>query len=422
MRIFKYLLTLSIVLFCLKGNSQHVASTYAIYGIGELNNNALAHNQAMGGLGVGMPQRFNINLQNPAWLTYNQLSSFNVGLQGEARTYKSELENGSKKTGSIKHMVFFVPLLNGKWGSAISLLPFSSADYEVGGSSEVANATPTERTNDLFIGSGGLSQFAWSNGFRIFKSTNIGFNLMYVFGAIDKQNQSSLASDSSSIGYYTQLSTNDTYKSILFSVALAHKMKINETHEINFGITYQHPGQLEGSKDAFLSRYIENSVLQVGSPMPISNEEAITFDLPKKLSFGISYGLIDKYKIGLDINLANWTSNGSNNTLVQNTQEFILGGEVTPDSRNITNYLKRVTYRFGFNYGKLPYLVQNNSINEFGINFGASFPVAGLSTLDLAIKFGERGTIENGLVNESFMQIVLGLTINEKWFIKRKYN
>ena len=137
---------------------------------------------------------------------------------------------------------------------------------------------------------------------------------------------------------------------------------------------------------------------------------------------GISYGLIEKYKIGLDINLANWTSNGSNNTLVQNTQEFILGGEITPDSRNITNYLKRVTYRFGFNYGKLPYLVQNNSINEFGINFGASFPVAGLSTLDLAIKFGERGTIENGLINETFMQIVLGLTINEKWFIKRKYN
>jgi hypothetical protein len=48
--------------------------------------------------------------------------------------------------------------------------------------------------------------------------------------------------------------------------------------------------------------------------------------------------------------------------------------------------------------------------------------VAGLSTLDIAIKLGERGTIENGLVNESFMQMVLGLTINEKWFIKRKYN
>ena len=114
--------------------------------------------------------------------------------------------------------------------------------------------------------------------------------------------------------------------------------------------------------------------------------------------------------------------NEFNNTSIQNTQEFILGGEITPDSRNITSYLKRVTYRFGLNYYKLPYLVQNNSINEFGINFGASFPVAGLSTLDLAMKFGERGTIENGLINESFTQIILGLTINEKWFIKRKYN
>ncbi|OUT95062.1 MAG: hypothetical protein CBB92_12975 [Flammeovirgaceae bacterium TMED32] len=422
MRIFKYLLTLAIVLFCLKGNSQHVASTYAIYGIGELNNNGLAHNQAMGGLGTGMPNRFNINLQNPAWLTYNQLSSFNAGLQGESRTYKSELENGSKKTGSIKHMVFFIPLLNGKWGSAFSLLPFSTAEYEVGGGSKVTDATPNESTDNTFIGSGGLSQFAWSNGFRIFNSTNIGFNLMYVFGAIDKQNQSSLASDSSSIGYYTQLSSNETYKSFLFSVALAHKMKINETHEMNFGITYQHSGQLNGLKDVFLSRYLESSLVQVGSPIPISNEENTSFDLPKKFNFGLSYGLVDKYRIGLDINLANWISKGTNNPLIQNTQEFIIGGEMTPDNRNITNYLKRVTYRFGFNYAKLPYLVQNNSITEFGINFGASFPVAGLSTLDVAIKLGERGTIENGLVNESFMQMVLGLTINEKWFVKRKYN
>ena len=108
----------------MKGKCQHVASTYAIYGVGELNNNALAHNQAMGGLGTGMPHRFNINLQNPAWLTNNQFSSFNIGLQGEDRTYKSELENGSKKTGSIKHMVFFVPLLNSKWGFRLFVTPF----------------------------------------------------------------------------------------------------------------------------------------------------------------------------------------------------------------------------------------------------------------------------------------------------------
>ena len=419
---FKFLFAFFFTLLYLKGNSQHVASTYAIYGVGELNNNTLAHNQAMGGLGTGMPHRFNINLQNSAWLTNNQFSSFNVGLQGEDRTFKNELESGSKKTGSIKNMVFFVPLLKGKWGSAISLLPFSSADYQLAGSVEIANTIPTETTKNTFIGSGGLSQFAWSNGFRIFKSTSVGFNLTHVFGAIDTKIQSSLAADSNSIGYYTQLSKNETYKSVLFSISLAQKITFNETNEMNFGLTYQHSGQLKGSKNSFLSRYLDNNFTQVGSPIPISDKENISFDLPKKLNFGISYGLIDKYRIGLDINLANWTSNEYNNTSIQNTQEFIIGGEITPDSRNITSYLMRVTYRFGFNYCKLPYLVQNNSINEFGINFGASFPVAGLSTLDLAIKFGERGTIENGLVNESFTQIILGLTINEKWFTKRKYN
>ena len=125
---------------------------------------------------------------------------------------------------------------------------------------------------------------------------------------------------------------------------MAHKITFNETNEMNFGLTYQHSGQLQGSKNSFLSRYLENNFTQVGSPISISGDESISFNLPKKLRFGISYGLIDKYRIGLDINLANWTSNKFNNTSIQNTQEFILGGEITPDSRNITSYLKPVSY------------------------------------------------------------------------------
>ena len=69
-----------------------------------------------------------------------------------------------------------------------------------------------------------------------------------------------------------------------------------------------------------------------------------------------------------------------------------------------------------------PYVVNDITINDFGINFGASLPVSGFSSIDLAAKFGRLGTTDNGLIKESYYQIVIGATINDRWFIKRKYD
>jgi hypothetical protein len=42
--------------------------------------------------------------------------------------------------------------------------------------------------------------------------------------------------------------------------------------------------------------------------------------------------------------------------------------------------------------------------------------------MDIGFKYGVRGTLDNELIRENYFQIVLGATINDRWFIKRRYD
>ena len=88
----------------------------------------------------------------------------------------------------------------------------------------------------------------------------------------------------------------------------------------------------------------------------------------------------------------------------------------------MNSYLKRMTYRLGFSHQKLPYEVNNEAINEFGINFGVSLPVRNYSSFDLAFELGQRGTSNQNLIKENYFQVFLGVTFNDKWFLRRKFD
>jgi hypothetical protein len=98
-----------------------------------------------------------------------------------------------------------------------------------------------------------------------------------------------------------------------------------------------------------------------------------------------------------------------------------LGFEITPDPTGIGNYLKRMTYRTGGSYEVYPYLVNGNQVKDLGITFGVSMPL-GLSTLDFGLKFGKRGSISTNTIEEDYYKLYFGMTFNDRWFIKRKFD
>ena len=67
---------------------------------------------------------------------------------------------------------------------------------------------------------------------------------------------------------------------------------------------------------------------------------------------------------------------------------------------------------------------------EYGITLGFGFPLrkkrAGgdkflQSMINLAVEWGQRGTTDRSLLLENYWNFKLGFTLNDRWFIKRKY-
>ena len=81
-----------------------------------------------------------------------------------------------------------------------------------------------------------------------------------------------------------------------------------------------------------------------------------------------------------------------------------------------------MTYRLGFRYENSYLNLFGNQINEYGISFGFGFPMKKSRTaLDLSFEYGGRGTTNDNLIQENFVNVTFGVAIFENWFHKRKY-
>jgi hypothetical protein len=49
-------------------------------------------------------------------------------------------------------------------------------------------------------------------------------------------------------------------------------------------------------------------------------------------------------------------------------------------------------------------------------------PVGGLSAINIGVELGQLGTLDGGLIKENYANIILGLSLSDIWFIKRKYD
>ena len=98
-----------------------------------------------------------------------------------------------------------------------------------------------------------------------------------------------------------------------------------------------------------------------------------------------------------------------------------MGGFYIPKYDSYTSFLSRVVYRAGFRYENTGLILNNKSINDYGMTFGLGLPV-GVSNVNIGFEFGKKGTTSNGLIEENYFNLSVGLSLNDIWFVKRKIN
>jgi long-subunit fatty acid transport protein len=148
--------------------------------------------------------------------------------------------------------------------------------------------------------------------------------------------------------------------------------------------------------------------------------------VPQRIGLGVSYTKVNKFTVGFDYMNQDWRKFKSfdrSSQSVQNAHFLAVGAQFIPDINSVENYLKRITYRVGFEYDRTPYRVKDEPIDEFGINFGVSLPVSGFSNLNFGFEYGQIGATRNGLIKEEYFKFTVGASFNSnRWKRLPRFN
>lgn len=437
---FNGILTVPFFIFSLVLNAQvNSVSPYSKLGLGENYPETYARSLGFAGASIGVIDPLNINFSNPASYSALQLSTFEVGFEAsifEQKQLNPDINNRNGSAG-LRYFSFGTSLTNW-WGSAVGLQPYSFKGYDISSSRTLDDSI---NVTDRFVGSGGLNQIYWGNAFKVAKGLSIGVNAAFIFGKIE-ENAYVLFDDSKFVN--TKIEEYASIKGFHFDYGLQYNYTFENGKDIGVGITYGNAMDL----NADIGNYYYTFRGQVGSENPvdslsISSNTSGKVRLPGEFGFGLGYGKMNEQIMQYSWMLSadfEWQKaseyvsyDGTSN--IDDNYKIEFGAFVRPrfafEKLNRNNaYWSAVEYRLGTFYKQTPYTIAGTRILDYGITFGLGFPVlqrnmapgeVKVSTINTGIVLGRRGTTANGLIQENYLNIYIGVTLNDKWFVKYKY-
>ena len=417
-------------------SQRNTSSPYSFYGIGSLKFKGTVENRSMGGLSI-YNDSIHLNLLNPAGYTGNNIKSFNnesrpvkFAIGGSYSSLNLKSDSGSEKANSttFDYLALSVPM--GKFGFGFGLLPYTSVGYKL------ESRNDNDDVSNRYRGEGGVNKAFAGLAYQINEKLSVGVEASYNFGNVKNSSVAYLYDDEGNLVQYQSRENNRSDLSGLnFNIGLSYKTMINDKLELSSGLTYAPGSNLTSNNTRSFSTIIINEISgqefvvnTIDADLEAQNLKTTDLSLPSRVSFGAGIGEPRKWFLGAEYTYQN-TSKFSNpifsidNATFVNASTIALGGFYIPDYNSFSNYWKRVTYRGGLHYENTGLEINNETINEFGMSFGVGLPVGGLfSNANLGLEFGKRGTTNQNLIQENFINLQISLSLNDRWFQKRKYN
>jgi len=399
-----------------------IASPYSRFGIGDLADNNNAWNLAMGQTSFAIRSSSHINYGNPASYTaFDSLSFvFEGGLNADIVQLSSNVQTVTRNYASLGYVLFGMPVTRW-WRTSIGLVPFSDVGYNVVNLESYGDVGNVAR---IYRGAGGINRFYWGNGFKVWKGLSVGFNFSFLFGNMERE-AVVLFPDSL---YYAnvKVKNNVTMNDIYFNYGVQYQKALKNELFLTAGAVLSLESKMSAQTD-----YVAHTFILGGSGIEYA-KDTLAYDegykgkivVPMMIGGGLGLEKPDQWLVSLDYRWANWkkfTAFDLSDSLV-NSQQISAGAEFVPDINSYNNYLKRVRYRFGFLYNNTYLKLRGKQLNEFAVTLGFGLPLRGVKTsVNVGAQVGFRGTTEADLIRESYVRFIIGFTIYERWFIKRKF-
>ncbi len=433
-KFFKYILACTLFFTVVSASAQsNSTSPYSQFGLGDLKGSLLPQNRAMGGISMGLrkPGPYNnINLANPASYSAIQLTIFDIGAYTDLRQLSKSGTSQNTFSSTLSHITFGIPVSK---NSALSfgILPFSSLGYQYKNSSQIV-VSPTETTpvNYIYAGDGGLSKAYLGYGFKVVPNLSAGFNVSYVFGNLKDSRSAEFPEEPGALNSRTEESKS--IGGLSYDYGLQYAANVSKNTKLIIGYTGNAGTHLNFTKTVVTTRYQKNFTSEDEST-PVdttffSENAKVKLSMPMTHTFGFAFEKTNSWLVGADVSYSNWSDYREDNVNpgLNNSYGVGVGGQFTPDITAVSNYFKLVDYRFGFKYDKTYVRLNNTDIKQYAITFGFGLPLqSNRSTaykINVSAELGQRGTLSNNLIREHYVNINLGFTLNDKWFVKPKFD
>ena len=431
----KNLFYIILALLSLNSFSQGSASPYSFYGIGSLNFNGTTENRAMGRLSI-LTDSIHMNFRNPASFTGNDLKAFNnegrlvkftVSVGNTDINFKTDNTTGKSSTTSFDYLGLSVPM--GKFGMGFGLMPHSSVGYKL------ESLDVDDLIKYKYSGKGGLNKVLLGFAYQFSESFAAGVNFDYNFGNIQNNAVEFLYDvNLDPLDYHSREANRSDLSGFSYNLGLTFKPMISDLIQLHSAFTYAPNYNLNSKNNRTFSSIVINSI---GEEFPINNIDVnleslglkkTNLSMPSKTSIGLGIGKLRKWFIGTEYTFVKTSVFKSDlinidNSSYEDASTISLGGFFIPEFSSFNSSLKRFVYRSGIYFEKTGLIINNQSIKELGMTFGLGVPVGSMfSNLNFALEVGKRGTTDANLVEEKFMNLKMSLSLNDRWFVKRKYN
>lgn len=404
-------------------------SPYSQYGLGLLNEQSSGFNRGMNGLGLAFREHNQVNYINPA--SYSALDSltfiFDAGLSGQITNFN---ENGHKINANNADFEYAVAAFRAfkHVGVSFGIVPFTNVGYNYAITDYLNDDRDVAYTN-TYSGSGGIHQVYFGAGWEFLKGLSVGANISYLWGDIDRSviNSYSDGSINTLSKYYTA-----SVKSYKLDVGLQYQFALDKKNALAIGLTYGLGHKL--GTDPTCNIISTNTMTAVADTASFTVNNGL--EIPTSFGAGVMWNHANKLKLGADFSYQQWGSLQYPVYRVVNDEpryeltddyykdryKVTVGGEFCNDEMS-RRFFDRIRFRAGVSYATSYYKINGlDGPDEISASIGFGIPIVNAynnrSVLNISGQWVHSAA--NGLLTENTFRINIGITFNERWFMKWK--
>jgi hypothetical protein len=444
-------------------------SPYSSVGIGDMMHyRGNVRNMGMGYAGSSLSSKDYMNVLNPAGLAnfkyqYNDsLVKFDVGYTIQYKTFKTPSGQATSSGANINNLAFTFPITK-TYTSGIMLSPLAIVQNKFNYQDSVRNDPNHNYANYNYLGSGGIYQLQWMNGFGVTKNLALGLTVAYNFGSITQESSSQLISDPYNPDYENEIGSQKKthYSGTSFKPAFIYKKQLLKRVKYTYysgdstlrdsvvkiirpilfkvgGSVELFPNVATKTRQSLFIRNPRNS-LTLDSTFSSSTGKAY---LPPTYRLGASFENPGLWLVAADFVFSDWSNYNKDGVkevgLNASSYTFALGGEIMPrnfvkESNKIYRGHRVKTYRAGLSYTATPVNVIGKTLYDYSFSIGASIPIGVrskgssntsyvpiLPKVSIAVVIGQRSTYTANQLSETYFRLQLSMTLYDKWFNKRR--